>query len=131
LIGPDAVQDKFRIVDRTQIRAQQRIGVPDLLPYRPVLDPLGRPGQSHLVVILRQIAQFHLVVLLDLGRFTRTAQRSDVDHEAVRLHRRNRANAWTVTVNGGEHRKPVGGNHRKRALPDFRRSEWRLRLHHY
>src|SRR5947199_3966520 len=67
-IGRDPVNDQLRIINPAQVLAEQWIAVPDLLEKPLVGDNLRQSGDTHLVMVIVQVAQFGLGIGGELDR---------------------------------------------------------------
>jgi hypothetical protein len=109
--GAYSVDDQSRVVDRAEILAQQRIGVPDLLQQDWIGKDLGDTRQANLVVMIVEVAQLHLRIVGNFHGLVVVAQVGDVNDEAVRAHRRHGTQARLVAVHAREVREAVGADH--------------------
>jgi len=118
-VGSNSVDDKFRIVDRSEILSKERVCVPDFLQQSTVCKNGRRTSDADLVVMIIQITQFDLRVGSDFDRLMVTSKIRHIDGESLGANGRNRPHTRLITIDRSQMRKAIGLNDRQSGPDEF------------
>ncbi len=99
----DGVEEEFGIVDVAQVGAEQGVGVPNGLACGLVRDGARGAGDADLVVVVREVAEFRVLVGFEFGGFGGGAHGGDVYGEAIGADGGDGPEARLLTVNRRHH----------------------------
>ena len=97
----DPVDDQGGVVWLAEVPSQKRVVAPDHFQQLRIGEDFSRSRDSHLIVRIVEVAEFHFRVQRNLVGFAIRAKIGDEDRESFGADRRHRSEMRLVAVDGG------------------------------